>query len=303
MNVLITGSGGFIGQCLSQALESQYSIIRHGRKANISAANENYFQLNVSGSANWQEYLKNVDVIVHLAASAHNKSIGDDTINEVNVNGALTLAKQAVTAGVKRFIFMSSIGVLGNKTTTPFNEENTESPHSEYAQSKLKAEKALLEIAKGTELEVVIIRPVLVYGDAAPGNFSKLKSLILQFSFLPFGLIRNKRSFISVGNLVSFIRLCIEHPKAKNEIFCISDDADVSIKEFTDAIAAGLTKNIVQFPVPGWLMRFVGRLFGKEEMVEQLVGDLQVDISIVTHLLGWSPVETMQQAMDKIGQK
>jgi nucleoside-diphosphate-sugar epimerase len=301
MKVLITGSGGFIGQSLTQELESQYSIIRHGRKLNISAANENYFQLNVSGSANWQEYLKNVDVIVHLAASAHNKSSGEDTINEVNVNGALTLAKQAVAAGVKRFIFMSSVGVLGNKTTTPFNEETSEAPHSDYAQSKLKAEKALLEFAKDTDLEVVIIRPVLVYGDAALGNFSKLKSLIHQFPFLPFGLIRNKRSFISIGNLVSFIRLCIEHPKAKNEIFCISDDEDVSIKEFTDAIATGLTKKIVQLPVPGWLMRCVGRLFGKEKMVEQLVGDLQVDISKAKNLLGWSPVETMQQAMNKIG--
>jgi nucleoside-diphosphate-sugar epimerase len=300
MKVLITGSGGFIGQSLSQALESQYSIIRHSRKANISATNENHFQLNVCGSANWQEYLKNVDVIVHLAASAHNKSSGEDTINEVNVNGALTLAKQAVAAGVKRFIFMSSIGVLGNKTTTPFDEETSESPHSEYAQSKFKAENALLEFAKATDLEVVIIRPVLVYGDAAPGNFSKLKSLILQFPFLPFGLIRNKRSFISVGNLVSFIRLCIEHPKAENEIFCISDDVEVSIKEFTNAIAAGLSKKIVQLPVPGWLMRRVARLFGKEGMVEQLIGDLQVDISKAKNLLGWSPVETMQQAMDKI---
>jgi nucleoside-diphosphate-sugar epimerase len=99
---------------------------------------------------------------------------------------------------------------------------------------------------------------------------------------------------------VSFIRLCIEHPKAKNEIFCISDDVEVSIKEFTNAIAAGLSKKIVQFPVPGWLMRCVGRLFGKEDMVEQLVGDLQVDISKAKNLLGWSPVETMQQAMDKI---
>lgn len=300
MKVLITGSNGFIGHSLSHALKSQHSIIRHGRKAMISDASDNYFHLDVNGKSNWQQHLKDIDVVVHLAAAAHNKCSGDDTISEVNVNGTLTLAKQAVTAGVKRFIFMSSIGVLGNKTTTPFDEETSEAPHSEYAQSKLKAEKALLEFAKDTDLEVVIIRPVLVYGDAAPGNFSKLKSLIHQSPFLPFGLIRNKRSFISIGNLVSFVRLCIEHPKAKNEIFCISDDADVSIKEFTDAIAIGLSKNIVQLPVSGWLMRCVGRLTGKEEMVEQLLGDLQVDISKAKNLLGWSPVETMQQAMDKI---
>jgi nucleoside-diphosphate-sugar epimerase len=300
MKVLITGSNGFIGKHLSQMLSSDYLIIRHGRKVQVSAVKNSYFHLDVNGRSDWQEHLKGVDAIIHLAASAHNKFNVEESIDEVNVNGALALARQAATAGVKRLIFISTIGVLGNKTTIPIDEKTAECPHSDYAHSKLKAEKALLELSKITSLEVVIIRPVLVYGDMAPGNFSKLKSLINKISILPFGLINNKRSFISVSNLVSFIELCIEHPKAKNEIFCISDGVDVSIKVFTDFIAAGISKKVFQFPLPIWFIQYAGVIFDKEDMVEQLVGDLQVDISKAKNLLGWAPVETMEQAMDKL---
>lgn len=300
MKVLVTGSGGFIGQHLVRILESQYLIIRHSRKKLFPAIKDNYFHLDVNGLSDWHEHLQDVDVIIHLAASAHNKSNSKESIDDVNVNGALAIARQAAMAGVKRFIFISSIGVLGNKTTVPFDENTAVSPHSEYAKSKLKAEVALLELARETTLEVVIIRPVLVYGDKAPGNFLKLKSLINKFSILPFGLVNNKRSFISIGNLVSFVQLCIEHPKAKNEIFCIADGKDISTKEFTNAIATALSKKIFQLPIPIWLMKYAGRFFRKKDMVEQLVGDLQVDVSKARRVLGWTPSETMKQAMDRL---
>jgi nucleoside-diphosphate-sugar epimerase len=300
VKVLVTGSGGFIGQHLVRILESQYLIIRHSRKKLFPAIKDNYFHLDVNGLSDWHEHLQDVDVIIHLAASAHNKSNSKESIDDVNVNGALAIARQAAMAGVKRFIFISSIGVLGNKTTVPFDENTAVSPHSEYAKSKLKAEVALLELARETTLEVVIIRPVLVYGDKAPGNFLKLKSLINKFSILPFGLVNNKRSFISIGNLVSFVQLCIEHPKAKNEIFCIADGKDISTKEFTNAIATALSKKIVQLPIPIWLMKYAGRFFRKKDMVEQLVGDLQVDVSKARRVLGWTPSETMKQAMDRL---
>jgi nucleoside-diphosphate-sugar epimerase len=300
MKVLITGSNGFVGKHLSQMLSPDYLIIRHGRAVKVPAVKNSYFHLDVNGRSDWQEHLKGVDVIIHLAASAHNKSNVEESIDEVNVNGALSLARQAATAGVKRLIFISTIGVSGNKTTKPINEKTAECPHSDYANSKLKAEKALLELAKITSLEVVIIRPVLVYGNMAPGNFSKLRSLINKIPILPFGLINNNRSFISVGNLVSFIELCIEHPKAKNEIFCIADGVDVSIKVFTDFIAVGISKKLFQFPLPIWFIQYAGFFFDKEDMVEQLVGNLQVDISKAKNLLGWAPVETMAQAMNKL---
>lgn len=299
MKILITGSNGFIGKQLNQALESQYLILRHGRKFEFPPVKNNYFCLDVNGKSDWREHLQGVGVIVHLAASAHNKLSGGESIDEVNVDGALELAQQAAAAGVKRFIFISSIGVLGNKTTLPFDELTDESPHSEYTGSKLKAEKALLKLAMETGLEVVIIRPVLVYGSEAPGNFLKLKSLVSKLPVLPFGLIDNKRSFISVGNLVGFIQLCIEHPRAKNEIFCISDGEDVSIKEFTSSIALGLSKKVVQLPIPCWVIQCAGCLLGKEELVDQLTGNLQVNINKAKTLLGWSSVETMEQAMAK----
>lgn len=300
MKVLITGSTGFIGAHLSQALDYQYLILRHGRKIESSILGSNYFSLEVNGKSDWREHLQGVDAIIHLAAAAHNKLNVGESIFEVNVNGALALAQQAVAAGVNRFIFISSIGVLGNKTTLPFDELTVESPHSEYTDSKLKAEKALLKLARETSLEVVIIRPVLVYGGEAPGNFSRLKSLISKCPVLPFGLIDNKRSFISVGNLVGFIQLCIEHPKAKNEIFCIADGQDVSTKEFANYIAKGLSKPLFQLPVPLWIMRLAGRVLGKPALMGQLFDDLEVDISKAKNLLGWTPIETMGQAMSKL---
>lgn len=300
MKVLITGSEGFIGRHLSSEVSARHSVIRHGRKQINSYVTGSYFQMEVNSQSEWRECLSGVDVVIHLAGLAHSKDSKQVSVDEINVKGTLRLAEQALAEGVNRFIFISTIGVLGNKTTFPFNEKSPEIPHSEYASSKLRAEKELLDLARKTNLEVVIIRPVLVYGDMAPGNFSKLKSLIKKSPILPFGLVNNNRSFISVDNLVSFIQLCVDHPKAKNEVFCISDGVDVSIKEFTNLIAASLSKKVIQLPVPLWLMKYTGRLLSKKDMVEQLVGDLQVDVSKAKRLLGWTPLETMQQAMNKI---
>jgi len=296
--ILLTGANGFVGTELLKKIPSD-DVNALSRKP-LDSFPGTVFDKAIGPVELYSDCLEGVDIVVHLAAVVHNSSNNLRYINEVNVLGALNLARQAVTAGVKRFIFLSSIGVSGNKTTMPFDESTDESPHSEYACSKLKAEKALLKLAKETNLEVVIIRPVLVYGENAPGNFSKLKSLIESFPFLPFGMTNNQRSFISVANLASFIELCIDHPDAKNEIFCISDGVDVSIKEFTNSISTGLSKKTFQLPIPSWVIRYVGKVLGKTEMVDQLIGDLQVDIGKAKSLLGWVPVETMDQAMNKL---
>jgi nucleoside-diphosphate-sugar epimerase len=300
MKILITGSNGFIGRTLTNKLKLGHTVIGHGKTGDNISNSSDFFEVDIDSQSNWQECLSGVNAIVHLAAVAHNNSKAPELINEVNVKGTINLAQQAVKNGVKRLVFISSIGVLGNSTSKPFDERSIESPHSDYAKSKLDAEQALLKVAQETGLEVVIIRPVLVYGAGAPGNFGKLVNLVQKMPFLPFALCRNKRSFISVDNLVDFISTCVEHPKAKNEIFCISDGEDVSIKEFTNGIAEGLSKKLIQLPIPVFIFKLLGLITGKAEMIDQLVGDLQVDSSKARELLGWTPPVTMAETFKKL---
>ena len=301
--VLVTGANGFIGSRLVKAISNNH-IVRAGVRSSKSAEMlKNGFEIGeILGTTEWLDKLAGASTIIHLAAVAHNNSIDSNYITEVNVKGTINLAEQAAKSGVKRFIFISSIGVLGNSTTNslPFDEHSNVAAHSQYAQSKLDAENALLKIAEETELEVVIIRPVLVYGAGAPGNFGKLVKLVQKTPFLPFALCRNKRSFISVDNLVDFISTCVEHPKAKNEIFCISDCVDFSIKEFTNGIAVGLNKKLIQLPIPVFIFRLLGKITGKIEAVEQLVGDLQVDSSKARQLVNWTPPFTVAEALSKL---
>jgi len=303
-NILVTGASGFVGRAITNHLlriGKNISTVSRVKRDIVLSINE-FLIDGMSSKNNWKDELLGVNAIIHLAAVAHNNSNDPDYINEVNVNGTVNLARQAAKAGVKRFIFISSIGVLGNNTTNtlPFDEHSNAAAHSQYAQSKLDAEIALLKIAKETELEVVIIRPVLVYGEGAPGNFGKLVKLVQKVPFLPFALCCNKRSFISVDNLVDLISTCIDHPKAKNEIFCISDGNDVSIREFTDGIAMGLNKKLIQLPIPVYTLRFLGEIMGKSEPIEQLVGDLQVDSSKARQLLDWNPPFTMTETLSKL---
>ena len=302
MKVLITGSNGFIGSKLADKLNLTHIVIGHGRSSCNSLNTGDFLKVNIDSKSNWKDLIIGINTIVHLAAVAHNNSNDSDYINEVNVKGTINLAEQAAKCGVKRFIFISSIGVLGNSTknTLPFDEHSNAAAHSQYAQSKLDAEIALFKIAEETELEVVIIRPVLVYGTGAPGNFGKLVKLVQKTPFLPFALCRNKRSFISVDNLVDFISTCVEHPKAKNEVFCISDGNDVSIRELTDGIAKGLNKRLIQVPMPLPVFKTLGKITGKSEPIEQLIGDLQVDSSKARYLLDWTPPVTMAQTFSKL---
>ncbi|BAJ01461.1 NAD-dependent epimerase/dehydratase family protein [Shewanella violacea] len=304
MKILVTGSSGFIGNILSQYLEHKHSIIRHGRQGVIASA-DNLCRVNINNNSNWEQCLQNVNAIVHLAAVAHNKSNDPDYINEVNVKGTINLAQQAVKMGVKRFVFISSIGVLGNDTNNakPFDEHSNVLPHSEYAQSKLDAENALLKIAEETDLEVIIIRPVLVYGKGAPGNFDKLASLVNKVPILPFALCDNKRSFISVDNLADFISVCLEHPKAKNEVFCISDGVDVSIKEFTNEIAKGLHTGLLQVPIPNYIFNLIGKITSRKAQIDQLIGDLQVNTNKAKTLLDWTPPFTMADTLSRLTRK
>jgi nucleoside-diphosphate-sugar epimerase len=246
------------------------------------------------------------DCIVHLAGRAHVLSEHDqnplEAFRRANCGATLRLAQQAVESGVRRFIFISSIGVNGAETSRkPFDEFSNPKPHADYAISKLEAEEGLKKLLAGTETELVIIRPPLVYGVDAPGNFARLLKFVATGLPLPLGRINNRRSIVSLENLVSFISLCIEHSAAAGQLFLVSDGEDISTTEMVLALAQGMGKKPLMLPVPDSLLKVGAKLLGKESLYTQLCCSLQVDSSKARSLLGWKPQENTLEALEKIG--
>jgi nucleoside-diphosphate-sugar epimerase len=241
-----------------------------------------------------------------LAGKAHVVNSKSDTIDkeyqEINVNLTMSLARQAVVDKVRRFIFISSIGVNGNKNTRPFLESDSPNPKDEYAISKYEAERELLDLANNSDLEVVIIRPPLVYGADAPGNFGRLlKWANSKFLMpLPLGLVKNKRSLIAIENLNDFIITCIMHDKAKNEVFLIDDGVDYSTTEILQIIARAFNKKALLLPIPTSWMLFMARFFDKDADINRLFSSLQVDSSKARDLLDWHPKVTFDKQMEII---
>lgn len=292
---LITGASGFIGREFSK-----YGSIRKVSRRSSSNLNcKNTFIIDeLSANTDWNGAFDSVKCVIHLAGVAHAKKFSLAELQKVNVEGTLHLAQESVKAGVKRFVFVSTIGVNGiNTTKLPFHPSSNINPHNAYAKSKYMAEVGLKEISERTGLEVVIVRPTLVYGLNAPGNFGLLTKIVDSLPLLPFGLMKNKRDFIAVQNLVHLLMSCAKHKNAAGHTFLASDSETVSIKEFTNAISDGLGKSILQFPVPVSLIRLGARFIGKSAIAEQLLGDLQVDSSNIKEVLGWVPPYTMKQAM------
>ncbi|EGR0081447.1 TPA: NAD-dependent epimerase/dehydratase family protein [Vibrio vulnificus] len=292
--IVVTGASGFVGRHVLNLVPDAIPVMRS------KAQCPDFISVpSLDDSVPWKILLgKNIDAIIHLAGLAHGSFFSDVDYHNVNVKGTLHLAEEAAKVGVSRFVFVSSIGVNGMSTTTrPFNVSSELIPHNEYSKSKYDAEIGLKKIAKETGLEVVIVRPTLVYGPDAPGNFGMLTKLIKRLGVLPFGLATNRRDFISVQNLADLLVTCATHPNAAGHTFLASDSETVSIKKFTNAIANGLGKKAIQLPVPVSLMRFAGRLTGKSAMIEQLYGNLEVDSSNIKEVLGWTPPFTMEQSM------
>lgn len=307
MNILVTGANGFVGKTLCKLLLKDNNKVLAIVRSSWTHQYRNLIVHRIDSLTkdfDLSAQLKQIDCVVHLAARAHvsNKITSDSLqqFREVNVNAATLLLKQAASMRVKRFLYVSSIGVFGDFSETPFNEESKFNPHSDYARSKLEAEFELKQLATELSIELVIVRPVLVYGRNAPGNFNRLVRLVSNIPVLPFGLSNNYRSFISIDNLADFLKRCCFHPAAANQDFVISDDEDVSIKLFTTAIGKGLERNLLQLPIPISIMRLVAKLFRKEKLVEQLLGTLQIDCSKAKTLLNWHPVESMNHAMSKL---
>ena len=297
MKILVTGANGFVGKSLCSALFSQGEAVRAVvRVANARADDfEQVVVGSVDAATDWSAPLRDIDVVIHLAARVHvmNDSAIDSLaeFRKVNVAGTLNLAKQAAKAGVKRFIFISSIGVNGNATDLdhPFTAEYTPNPHDPYCVSKYEAELGLRNIAKETGLEVVIIRPPLIYGYDAPGNFKKIINALVKRLPLPLGAIHNKRSFVYVGNLVSLILRCIDHPAAANQVFLVSDGQDISTTELLRGCAEALDVKARLLPVPQKLVEVCATIIGKRDVAQRLCGNLQVDISKAHNLLNWTP--------------
>ncbi|MGK4340752.1 UDP-glucose 4-epimerase family protein [Ectopseudomonas oleovorans] len=305
MNILLTGATGFVGSVLLSELTKlpDFRVVAAVRSAASPASDDVVVVGNIDGTTDYSAALNGVDVVVHAAARAHimRDEVADPLAEyrKVNVEGTLNLAKQAVAAGVKRFVYISSIKVNGESTTglSAFTEADSAKPEDPYGVSKYEAEQGLRLLAQETGLEVVIIRPPLVYGPGVKANFLSLVKLSATRVPLPFGSVNNHRSMVYVGNLVSFIIRCIQHPAAANQTFLVSDGEDVSLRNLVTYIRLCLGRSPRLLPVPVGLFKLAGALTGKRGMVDRLVGDLQVDSSKARSLLGWVPPYTVEQGI------
>jgi nucleoside-diphosphate-sugar epimerase len=289
VSVLVTGATGFIGTnfCETETRLSLFKLSSHIRINESSRLNR----------ALGKE-LEGHSVVLHLAGLAHN-NYSVQELHRINHLGTLELATAAGQAGVKRFIFLSTVNVHGSFSGEyPFTE--TSDLDESLSQLKIATEKGLVDIGADTGMEITIVRSVLVYGKDAPGNVGRLNKLVSILRISPFGLIRNKKSLISVANLCDFLYTCCIHAKAGDEVFLVSDDDVVSTPELLSSIALGLGRKIYHLPVPVRVLSFLGGLCSRSKQVEQLIVNLEVDCSKARSLLGWSPLETMAQAMAKL---
>jgi len=308
MSVLLTGSSGFLGKNLLHAIivkGDEFKLLNRNLLGNIAIEKQILVDdfKTISHSNNM---FSDVDVLVHCAARVHVMSDSSlsplDEFREVNTYGTLNLARQAAVSGIKRFIFISSIKVNGESTKLgePFKFDDDFVPTDPYGLSKYEAEVGLRKIAIETGMEVVIIRPPLVYGPGVKANFASMMKWMNKGLPLPLGGIKgNKRSLVSVDNLVDLIIACIEHPKAANQTFLVSDDADVSTSQLLSNIAKAFNVPNRLLPIPSSWFILAAKLIGKPAISERLCGSLQVDVSKTKQLLNWYPRYSSAECMKK----
>ncbi|MCG6202521.1 UDP-glucose 4-epimerase family protein [Psychromonas antarctica] len=307
MKILLTGSTGFMGKVLVQSLDKdRIELILAGRDGEKKSDCHYIYINSFDSDSQFDLRSHKCDVAIHCAARVHvmNDSSANplEEFREVNTYGTLNLAQQAADAGVKRFIFISSIKVNGESTElgVPFKPDDTFMPTDPYGLSKYEAEVGLRRIATDTGMEVVIIRPPLVYGPGVKANFASMMKWVNKGLPLPLGGIKdNKRSLVSVDNLVDLITTCIDHPNAANQTFLVSDDEDVSTSQLLSNMAIALEAPNRLLPVPSSWFTFAARLIGKPAISQRLCGSLQVDISKTKELLNWTPPYSAAECMKK----
>lgn len=304
--VLVTGANGFVGRAvvrrLLQQRQSVHAAVRSGAEPAGMASLRCFRGLDLSPQTDWAAALQGVRAVIHCAARVHMlREASADPLADfraVNVAGTLRLAEQAARLGVQRFVFVSSIGVHGGQSgDKPFGPNDPPAPHTPYAQSKLEAEQALLALATGTGLEVCIVRPPLVYGPDAPGNFRSLLRAVQRGIPLPFGAVNNLRSLVAVDNLADLLALCTSHPDAAGQVFLVSDGHDMSTTTLLRQVAAAAGRRTLLLPVPPAVLGRLARWAGKGPMAQSLLENLQVDMSSTCERLGWSPPLSVDQAL------
>ncbi|MDF1645492.1 MAG: NAD-dependent epimerase/dehydratase family protein [Legionellaceae bacterium] len=311
MNILLLGATGFVGKTLLKTLllHTHHTIkvvIRDVSKQLLETSDSRVSIHTIEGidsDTDWTECLKGCDCIIYAAGYAHVMGKPDEKALSlyatVNTTGVLNLAMQADRAGIKRFIFISSIKVCGEQTlpNASYCSDGLVNPLDAYACSKYEAEKALLKLADKSKIEVVIIRPPLIYGPGVKGNLNVIIKWLKRGIALPFGAVKNQRSLVSVYNLSSLISTCIHHPAAANQIFLVSDGFSVSTTALLKKISVALSVPVRLVPVPTWVIHFGLSLLGKRKIAQRLLGSLTVDITKTRELLGWEPEDHMDAVL------
>lgn len=325
MRVLVTGASGFIGRALCAELLRRDITVRAALRRSAGAMEpvaglEPVVIGTIDGTTDWRPALAGCDVVVHLAARVHVMQDGASdplaAFRQVNTLGTLSLARQAAQAGVRRFVFLSSIKVNGEETypadsvrlpdngQSCFFADGTPAPGDAYAISKWEAEQGLMAIAHETRMEAVIIRPPLVYGPGVKGNFASMMRWVARGAPLPLGAVRhNRRSLVGLENLVDLIAVCLEHPAAANEVFLVGDGEDLSTAELLQRVAKAMNMQARLISVPVWLLKSVAALLGKRDVAQRLLGSLQVDISRTKELLGWMPPVSLDEGLKRMVRK
>lgn len=310
MRILLTGSTGFVGAALlhrwAAARELDLAISLRRPCADQLVRVSSFHVGDLEAATRWQCALDGVDTVVHTAARVHvMRDTASDPMAEfrrVNVEGTLNLGRQAAVAGVRRFIFISSIKVNGERTRPDqrFLADDVPAPHDPYGISKLEAELGLQLIARETGMEYVVIRPPLIYGPGVKANFLAMLRWVDRGIPLPFGRIDNRRSLVALDNLVDLVTLCLTHPAAANRVWLVSDNEDVSLSSLLNRMAHALGRSPRLVRVPQSWIEATAKMLGRGGLAGRLCDNLQVDIAKTQALLGWAPVVTVEQALEQV---
>ncbi len=306
--ICITGANGFIGKSICRSLINTNIKVRafvRSHKKNIKANNIEYIKIDRDfNKVKWEDFLNGYDCVIHCAGSvpSFKKNRDFETYKAINIDGTTFLAEKSAKVNVKRFIFLSSINVLGSNTNNkrPFFYDDNPKPITDYGLSKLEAEIKLKTISKNTGLEIVIIRPPIVYGPEASGNLKRLSNLVKSGIPLPFSKIENKRSLIGISNLVEVIKCCIENPNASGKVFLVSDGEDLSTPQLINYIAKSMGRSPKLFPLSNGLLKFLSKIINRKEEMDRLLGSLQVDITYTSKVLNWTPSVSVSQEIKKM---